>query len=406
MSDILSFADELLQSFAEVESRNQIQEQDTTSLQNDRGVNVYSTKCLLDDCLSPCTSKHHDETKKSTLSTKTNSSKYENTDDTNKEKNVVLEKVVLTQQGRLRGTTTSSEATKSKCEHEACIKQKVKDDKFMIAARNHLERKKSKLKEDPITASLSHHTPDKEENDKGEKIISLEMNGKQQDNTCLNSSNRLQEEDITKLVYKCLEMFIKEIQEFNSKVKTNNEQNHECIKQFAVFLDEKYIKLSLDLLPAENKFVLKIKKLISRVIEKCKKNPCIDVMQKLATVLGNENNQKSRRKSRRNTWQCLLCMKKDISVNFKNCVTCGRSRGFREKDYRKDIRGPRPMREEHAFISESEYVKKLKMSEERTIDEQKRRHYLYNKRDFQTDSRMQLKSDVSELIGSIRDFTR
>ena len=79
--------------------------------------------------------------------------------------------------------------------------------------------------------------------------------------------------------------------------------------------------------------------------------------------------------------------------------------GFREKDYMKDIRRPRPVREESIFISESEYVKKLKRSEERTIDEQKRRHYLYSKRDFETDSRMQLKNDVSELLESIRDFT-
>ena len=63
------------------------------------------------------------------------------------------------------------------------------------------------------------------------------------------------------------------------------------------------------------------------------------------------------------------------------------------------------MIEEQVFISESAYVKKLKMSEERTKDEQKRQHYLYNKRDFETDSRMQLKSDVSQLIESIREFT-
>ena len=107
MSDILSFADELLQSFAEVENHNQIQEQDIISLQNsnERKVNFLSTKCLLDDCLSPWSMKQYDEIEQPTLARKKNRSKYEKFVADNKEKNVALEEVVSTQKVCLQGST-------------------------------------------------------------------------------------------------------------------------------------------------------------------------------------------------------------------------------------------------------------------------------------------------------------
>lgn len=100
-------------------------------------------------------------------------------------------------------------------------------------------------------------------------------------------------------------------------------------------------------------------------------------------------------------WKCKLCDKEGIPFEEMNCPTCGRSKKFRpihERDYSSSIvsRKIDPNREESEFLKQEK--------EEVSISERLERQYLYNKHDFEVDTRQKLVNEVDELLSSIRDW--
>lgn len=373
MSDILSFADELLQSMEKVEGGNlaPFDVSFSDSVQNDNDTIVASTKDLLDDCISP--------------------SRYTNHRKSDEAKQLLVSSVPA--------NTSSFEFN---CQlHNKNVPIPVKEDKYIQAARKRLARDKEskQMKED---TALPFHPSCNQCNQ--ESTLSNSANTENIRAINDKNHNNLHPKDIDKLAYSCFEMFMKDVKEFQERcIEISDTQVDQYIKD----LDLKYVKLTLNLLPDTNATVSKVKMLITRFIDKCKKDSSTNTIQKLIDTLNSKGKHKpAEAKKRRNTWQCSLCLKKDLSVTLQTCITCGRSRGYRERDYAKDIRDPGPSREGKIFIAESNYVQKTtNLVEQNTSEEKKRRHYLFGKRDFEIDSRMQLKSDVSELLESIRDFT-
>ncbi len=382
MSDILSFADELLQSMENVEGGNlapvDVGISDSVKSDNDTIVDVASTRDLLDDCVSP--------------------SRY-----TNHRKSDVARQQLLV--ASVTANTSSFDFNRQlhkATTHDKNVQIPGKEDKYMQAARKRLARDKESKQMKEQDGALPFHPSSNQCNE--ESTLSKSANTENINVINDKNHNNLHRKDIGKLAYSCFEMFMKEVKEFQEKCKESSDDQN--VKDFIVSLEMKYVKLSLNLLPDTNATVSKVKMLITRFIDKCKKDSSTDTIQKFIDALNpkGKHNKPTESKNRRNTWQCSLCLKKDLSVTMKKCITCGRSRGYRERDYAKDIRDPGPSREGKIFIEESAYVQKNPVCQN-TSEEKKGRHYLYGKRDFEVDSRMQLKSDVSELLESIRDFT-
>jgi hypothetical protein len=389
MSDILSFADELLQSIERIEGgdlackvvscSNSVPNDNV----NDNIVDVVSTKDLLDDCLSPsrCTNNINSDNAKQSLvsSAPANTSLFEKTP-------------------KLHQAATKLDPPTFQYNHDKSVH--IQEDKYMQAARNRLARDKE-LKQMKEDAALSFHKSCNLSNQES-KSLNISKQECFSDNNDKNHNN-LHQKDIDNLAYSCFEMFMNEVKEFQVKCKeASDTQVNQNTKEFIESLEIKYLKLSLNLLPGTNDTVTKVKMLITRFIDKCKNDSSADTIQKLINTFNSKEKPKQTEgKKRRNTWQCSLCLKKDLSVTLQKCITCGRTRGYRERDYAKDIRDG-PSREGKTFIAESNYIQKMKDLDQRTSEEKKRIHYLYGKRDFEVDSRMQLKTDVSELLKNIR----
>mmetsp|Transcript_7345 Transcript_7345/g.11180 ORF Transcript_7345/g.11180 Transcript_7345/m.11180 type:complete len:423 (-) Transcript_7345:41-1309(-) len=317
-----------------------------------------------------------------------------------------------TKQGSGLQSTTSAERRKG-------------NDQLMIAARKRLMHEKTKSKQRKalrenmeIKSKSSYSNVDTSKEDKSNASPNTSTPGEKDRNNFNHSPklpavkgsfcSKLEEKEIETIAYKCLDMFTKEVREFNEKCHGSAEKKQH-MTGFASFLEEKYITLSLNLLPNENVIVCKVKKLINSFLDKCKDSPndAVGTIDKITNLIGGEKRKSADTSTclgrKRNTWQCVLCGMKEQDLKRNKCVVCGRSRGYRPKEY--DVHRVCPIKEERAFIEGSAYFQKVKESNETTIDERKERQYLYNKKDFEIDSRMKLKSDVSDLLDSIRDFT-
>lgn len=404
MSDILSFVDDLLESIAQVESSN------SNSRNDFKNINLSSTSSLLDECLSTtsqdCSSATNTNT--STLRQVNQSKKDIQSDDD-------IDVTIKSQETVVLHPTYSKQHQQQHTLSLQIKDKEAKEDLYLNVAQRKIERDKLSQLHDKQKKVITKHNVtldnlETQSKEVGEHPIDVSSNNRDQhqiiNRECDNHHDEIEEEDVNRLAYKCLDMFMKEVKEFcNKDCEESIEAHHEYVKSFTNVLEDKYLKLSLNLLPEGNETVSKVKTLITRFIAKCrKKDISIEIVRGLTALFDPKKTPSSYHK-RVNTWQCVLCLKKDISVEDQKCVNCGRHRGFRKKEY--DTQKITSTRiEEKKFLAESDYTQKVKDLEQVvTVDEQKRRHYLYGKCDFEIESRLQLKSDVSELLESIRDFT-
>ncbi len=266
-----------------------------------------------------------------------------------------------------------------------------KDDQLMAAAHKQLKRGRNRIYRPPEISK--HHAPVSKEH--------KQLQQHDDSSQCSENDTRIEENGVDCIAYKCLEVFMNEVEEFYNTIEDASEISKHSIK-FSNFVHEKYILLSLDLLPSSNRTVSKVRKLVTNFVSKCKTAPA-ETIEKLAAMNHKRKNHK-RNVGTRKGWNCALCSTKNISLCIMKCDVCGRPRGFRPKDYSKDIVEMDPKREEALFLS-LQNVHEKNAPTVLSNSERKRRHYLYSKRDFEIDSRLKLKSDASQLIESIRTFT-
>ena len=358
MSDIISITDQLFEDFNETNERclnpNYHLSKDVYDENDD--LNQSSTLHLIDECLPFLLSEV----------VKTSPSKVQD-----KKENKLLKP--------LTNPPIKSDSFVNETKIESA------DDQLMVAAQIKVKRGKNKLlkshesteQSDLLCQNKVNQQP-KSSADNSVGVVNMDVN------------------EIDRIAYKCLEVFMNEVEEFYNKIDDAAELSKHA-EHFASFVHEKYILLSLDLLPNANEAVSKVRKLVSNFVSKCKSTPAVTIERLAALNFKRQN--KSTKGSKRKGWQCALCGRKDLSLCQQKCNTCGRSRGFRKKDYSKDIQPDLKIDEARFLSSGNDNVEILS-------DAQKQqRHYLYNRRDFEIDSRLELKSDVSEVIESIRAFT-
>ena len=519
MSDILTFADELLKSFAQAETNVNnndssrtvhivCKDDDDDKKQEERD-NSGKYFFLLDDhCINPLgtTDKVSCELPSSSSSSSSSSSlplrnssttasnlnhrtslvhysphdKYHHNDNDNDnlttsssintESSTINAKFVFTQNENITNTTSINRKNKD------TLLGKKEEDLFMIAAHKRLKRKKKQevsvveldhKEEEYMTIALSKlNDQGLDDNNKPcNKDMKSSATDRNHDNNqeIMNATRAtLGEKNVVDTITNTFQFFLNDVKYFldNKKKKDDLKMSNDGVKKediknqietFTTKMDEKYIKLSLDLLPptiskSDTTTVTKVRKLILRVIKNLKnsKDPKFESIYKLIGLLDRYKVEgllttsspspspspssisspllpPPQRRRRRNTWKCILCLQKDISINHRACTTCGRPRGYRERDYTKDIREPRPALEEKRFIQEGEeqynYSKKLNKLNHNSLysksddssgissREIQEHQYLYNQREFEIESRIKLKADVSALLEDVKDFT-
>ena len=257
--------------------------------------------------------------------------------------------------------------------------------------------------------------------------------------------------DVNTIAYKCLEAFLKEVEEFQETVRHHRGQDDDnsenIMKQhgnsFASFIEEKYLRQSLDKLHPStandddednhHPIVDKVKTLITRYIAKCRDSSSlsiVDISKQLCTVLkrhdGGDSSDRLRNNSSRQEnnskqqkrWTCAICGKINaLTVGRNVCSTCGRRRGYQGKP---DLRLEEQQKVAEAQLSEHPPLRPDKAEEEflakmstnmrlaaaelpaSSIEESQRKFYLHGKDDYEIDSRAKLLGDIRDILENVR----
>jgi len=245
-----------------------------------------------------------------------------------------------------------------------------------------------------------------------------------------NKSSEIRRTCVDEIAMKCFQTFVEEMKEWNSKNYILGDNQKLDKDTFISYLKEKYIVQSLSKL-AGTKTVLKIKEKVLECIDKIhaiyagskqKRRKAheshIKAKQGDIALVRREDERIQEETSRKLTWDCLICGKKNFLFDTTKCKVCGRMKGFKSTEEGKEEitteHASEPMK---AKVENEKYSHEKVDSHENNIKENEKDKlklnsktninlFLKQKVDYEIESRQELSKDINNIIDSIRSTTK
>ena len=309
------------------------------------------------------------------------------------------------------------------------ISNQTKGDLLERAARNKLKRQRRKLSDMKAANKISSdHTIDKTKMSvpRSKDVAEEDVDLKTEKSFAESVHTEQQEES-------CLESFLHDVQEYEQSLKIDPTNIHQRTRNFMKHVTKKYLPTSLgdDTTKNEsNKLVKHKNQRVSRII-KSFLDKCMLLLQKNSIdgdglIIENDENhtnnrtltedetvmQENENVDIRNhtiasnnpkiigiiSWKCFICGHDNQPTSRNNCITCGRMRNYKGKDH--PSHSTVTVTTNKTMPVSPEILKKV--NDKEWLEEKRRKFYLSKKLDYERDARIELKTEISDLLHEIR----